>query len=169
MANALPLILLAGGAAALVIAGKKRKRRSSGTGGYQSDFEFPPPAPADGGSGTSSKRDLEPMVVEQLLFDIGYPPGTVDGAYDADTVVAIKAFQQDWNALMEWVRNRYPQLVGKAEYKNIGTDGAWGPATEARAVRAADMVPAGGATVSIEGKRVPVANFREYVIKTHQA
>ena len=83
--------------------------------------------------------------------------------------MAIKAFQQDWNALMEWVRNRYPQLVGKAEYKNIGTDGAWGPATEARAVRAADMVPAGGATVSIEGKRVPVANFREYVIKTHQA
>jgi len=181
--NALPL-LVAGGAALLLLSGKKKGRSSKSTataapspyGGGAAPGPGAPgsPAPAPAPSKPTATKDedlLEPIVIEQMLLDLGYPPGAVDGAYDADTVTAIETFQMDWNSLMEWLWKHNPNISkGTPRYGKIGEDGKWGPQTESRAVRALDTVGVtGDSFITIGDDQIPVDNFRDMVLKSYQA
>ena len=173
--SALPL-LLAGGAAVVLLAGKKKrssKGSSSSAAPYGEPTPYDPgakgsPAPAPKPSKPEAKKEsdlLEPLAVENLLNSLGYPPGAIDGAYDADTVTAIQTFQMDWNALMEWLYKHNPNInPDTPRYGKISEDGKWGPQTESRAIRAFDTVGStGDASVELGGESYPVENFRDMV------
>lgn len=176
--SAVPL-LLAGGAAVFLLAGKKKHRtvksgkvEPTSYDPYTPGAEGSPAPPAEPSKPTAKKESdlLEPIVIEGMLNDLGYPPGAIDGAYDSDTVAAIEAFQIDWNYLMEWLYKHNPNITpSEPNYDKILEDGKWGPQTEARAVRALDTVPANSnASVSIGGVDYPVSNFREMVITCYE-
>jgi peptidoglycan hydrolase-like protein with peptidoglycan-binding domain len=50
---------------------------------------------AMGGAGSKTKEDGEVKAVQQILADLGYAPGTIDGALGPATASAISAFQRD--------------------------------------------------------------------------
>ncbi len=178
MANALPILLIGGGAL-LLMGGKKKKKSSSktssGAGVYGSGTPAPgtpgSPAPAPNASKpTATKQEelLEPIVVEQMLYDLGYPPGAIDGGYDTDTETAVETFQMDWNSLMEWLWEHRDVAETDPKYGKIKVDGTWGPKTESRAIRAYDKFPGvPGAYIIVDEKRIDVENFRDSVIQAY--
>lgn len=182
MANALPL-LVAGGAALFLLSGKKKRKGSGGSasssygGSAVSPYGEPgkgSPVPAPQPSKPEAKKQedlLDPLTVENLLNDIGYPPGAIDGAYDQDTATAVMAFQMDWNAMMRWLWKHNDKISKTTpKYGTIGEDGAWGPQTESRAIRAYDTVGVGGdAYVTLNGEDIPVESFRDMVLKSYEA
>jgi peptidoglycan hydrolase-like protein with peptidoglycan-binding domain len=70
---------------------------SAATGSLTDDDEAPARAPAKAKSDNSDKDAADPSVkaVQQILADLGYAPGAVDGAMGAATTHAITAFQHD--------------------------------------------------------------------------
>jgi hypothetical protein len=159
--SALPLLLLGG--AALVVMGKKK------TGARPAVGSPAPPPTASKPTATKPSELLAPLAVEKMLNDLGYPPGAIDGTYDADTAAAVETFQMDWNSLMEWLWEHRDIAKTDPKYGLIGVDGIWGPETESRAVRAYDKFgPGGDAFIEVGGSTVPVENFRDSVRQAYE-
>jgi peptidoglycan hydrolase-like protein with peptidoglycan-binding domain len=93
MANALPLLLLAGGAALLVLSAKKKV-----ASGHTEATEPPPPTPKPGPSGSSASKEVwkERQYALAYLSGLGVcscSPGKIDGVYGSKTKSALKSFQ----------------------------------------------------------------------------
>ncbi len=120
MANALPLLVLAGGAA-LLLSKKKSGRKKKGAGVVVPLSELPPAPKGStaGAAGSSASRETWKKRQTALVYvaaatGCNCNPGKIDGVYGRATKKAIKAFQS---------------------YAGIGVDGRWGPKTEAAMTR----------------------------------
>lgn len=143
--NFLPLVLL-GGAAAFLLTQKPQKTAKKSSGGEMGGLE-----------------------VEMLLNNLGYPPGSIDGRMNNDTMTAIGAFQNDWNRMVEWFW-KYNDKIDEShpKYQKIGVSGQWNPETETVAKRSISVFGSpGGTTIEFQGNEYPVANFREMVATSY--
>jgi len=144
------LLLVAGGAALLLAGGKKKSKKGSdgASGGYAPGGDvYPggeplapstgpkkpvpqPPAPTDGG-------DEEWIERQHKLYVLGYDEvGSIDGEPGADTVTAIKLFQQDWNLFVDFLKKINPETDYQHPYTKTSVDGKWGNQTEVRVNKA---------------------------------
>ncbi len=136
MANALPLLVLAGGAALLL--GKKKKKTSPVARQPSTTVEVPPtqpPAvvtkgPSGGTASTQTWRSRqEALTFVATMTGCDSNPGSIDGKYGSKTRAAVRGFQA---------------------CAGIGVDGRWGSRTESAMKKMLAEIGAGKVSVSAD-------------------